>query len=54
MATERKRTIKRRRQRSERLGKLKKQLKEAKTKKEQAHYLELIRRRDPFFMHYEE
>jgi len=49
MATERERTIKRRRQRRKRIGKLKKQLKEAKTKKERDHYIDLIRRRDPYF-----
>jgi len=49
MATERERTIKRRRQRRKRIGKLKKQLEQAKTKKEREHYLELIHRRDPLF-----
>jgi hypothetical protein len=49
MATERKRVIKRRRQRKKRIGKLKKQFEQAKTKKEREHYLDLIQRRDPFF-----
>lgn len=50
MATERKRVIKRRRQRKIRIGNLKKQFEQAKTKKDRAHYLELIQRRDPFFV----
>ncbi len=54
MATERKKTIKRRRQRKKRIGKLKKQLKEAKTKKEREHYAELIQRRDPYFLRFDD
>ena len=53
MTTERQRVIKRRRQRRDRVGKLKKQYAQAKTKKERDHYLELIRRRDPFFERFE-
>ena len=53
MATERERMIKRRRQRKKRIGKLKKQFEEAKTKKEREHFLELIQRRDPFFKQFE-
>jgi hypothetical protein len=41
--------IRRRRQRKRRVGKLEKQLAEAKTIKEKERLIELIRRRDPFF-----
>lgn len=50
MATERKKMIKRRRHRRKRIGKLKQQLQEAKTKKEREHFAELISRRDPYFL----
>jgi len=53
MTTERQRVIKRRRQRRKRIGKLKKQYVEAKTKKERDHFLELIRRREPYFLRFE-
>jgi len=53
MATERERTIKRRRQRKKRIGKLKKQFQAAKTKKEREHFLKLIWRRDPLYLRFE-
>lgn len=52
MATERKKTIKRRRQRKMRIGKLKNQLKEAKTQKERERIAELIQRRNPYFLRF--
>jgi hypothetical protein len=51
MATEREKTIRRRRHRRERIGKLKKQLKDVKNKGERNRLLELILRRDPLFLH---
>jgi len=50
MATERNKEIRRRRHRKERLGKLKRQLKDAKTLKERERLIELIQRRDPYFI----
>ena len=46
---ERKKELKRRRQRKKRVGKLKEQLAEAKTIAERERLIELIRRRQPFF-----
>jgi len=50
MAQIRKKEIRRRRQRKERLGKLKSQLKEAKNQKERDRLIELILKREPFFL----
>ena len=50
MARIRKKEIKRRRQRRERIGKLKKKLAAAKTADERDHLIELIKRRDPHFI----
>ena len=50
MAQIRKKEIRRRRQRKERLRKLKSKLKEAKNKTERDHLIELIKRREPFFL----
>jgi len=54
MAQIRKKEIRRRRQRKERLGKLKNQLKEAKNQKERDRLIELILKRDPFFQQIKE
>lgn len=50
MAQIRKKEIRRRRQRKERLRKLKSQFKEAKDLKERDRLMELILKRDPFFL----
>ena len=50
MARIRNKEIKRRRQRRERLRNLKKKLAAAKTAAERGHLIELIKRRDPYFI----
>lgn len=46
----RKKEIRRRRQRKKRLRKLKRQLREAKSEKERERLIELILKREPFFL----
>jgi hypothetical protein len=50
MARIRNKEIKRRRQRRERIGNLKKKLAAAKNESERNHLIELIKRRDPYFI----
>jgi len=49
MPVERKKEIRRRKQRKKRVGRLKEQLAEAKTVAERERLVELIRRRTPYF-----